>query len=164
MLLYAQPVPRITQLRVGDFTRDAKGRLRIRLGTPAVPVPERFNTVIGDYVHHRRAATVGNPDSPWLFPGRRGGLPLHPTSIRLRLHTLGLQPRTARAGTLRQLVAEAPPAIISAMLGYQAATAERQAKAGGSTWSRYTALRSPGGTITVFDAAIVCQGTPHPHP
>lgn len=142
MLLYAQPVARIAQMRVSDVWHDTKGRLRIRLGTPAVPVPEPFDTVIRDYLDHGRPGTVGNPDSSWLFPGRRGTLPLHPTSIRRRLHALGLQPRAARAGTLRQLVAEAPPAIIGEMLGYRAVTAERQAKASGATWARYAALRA----------------------
>lgn len=158
MLLYAQPVPRITQLRVDDFTCDAKGRLRIRLGTPPVPVPEPFDTVICDYLDHHRAVTVGNPGSPWLFPGRRGSLPLHPTSIRLRLHALGLQPRAARAGTLRQLVSEAPPAIIGEMLGYRPTTAERQAKTAGSTWSRYAALRAPGGSSAISNAPMSRKG------
>lgn len=142
MLLYAQPVPRITQLRISDFWHDTNDRLRIGLGTPAVPVPEPFDTVIHDYLDHFRPGTVGNPDSSWLFPGRRGTLPLHPTSIRRRLHALGLQPRAARAGTLRQLVAEAPPAIIGEMLGYRTTTAEHQAKTAGSTWARYAALRA----------------------
>lgn len=145
MLLYAQPVPRIVELRIDDVWRDAKGTLRIRLGTPAVPVPAPFDAIVCNYLDHLRAPTVGNPDSTWLFPGRRGALPLHPTSIRQRLHALGLQPRAARAGTLRQLVAEAPPAIISEMLGYQASTAERQAKISGTTWSRYAALRASNG-------------------
>jgi hypothetical protein len=34
--------------------------------------------------------TATNPNSTWLFPGRRAGQPLHPTSIWLRLTTLGI--------------------------------------------------------------------------
>jgi len=98
--------------------------------------------VLLNYLHRHRHATAANPASPWLFPGRHGALPLHPTSLRLRLATLGLQPQAARTATLRQLATEAPPAIIGEMLGYQTSTTERHAKEAGATWSRYAALRT----------------------
>ena len=99
-------------------------------------------TVLLDYLAQSRRATAANPDSPWLFPGRHGTLPLHPTSLRLRLATLGLQPQAARTATIRQLATEAPPAIIGEMLGYKTSTTERHAKQAGATWSRYAALRA----------------------
>ncbi|CCH79925.1 conserved hypothetical protein [Nostocoides japonicum T1-X7] len=141
LLLYAQPIPRITRLTTQDIRRDRTGHLEIRLGQPPAPVPAPFDQVLLDYLEKSRRATAANPDCPWLFPGRHGTLPLHPTSLRLRLATLGLQPRAARSLTLRQLVAEAPPAIIGEMLGYRTSTTERHAKQAGTAWSRYAALR-----------------------
>lgn len=141
LLLYAQPIHRISRLRTHDIDHDPDGSMRIRLGEPAVPVPTPFDQVIAGYLEHTRAPTIGNADSTWLLPGRLGTLPLHPTSLRMRLTLLGLQPRAARTATLRQLVTQAPPAIIGDMLGYRTTTAERQAKAAGSTWARYAALR-----------------------
>ena len=142
LLLYAQPVPRICQLKTEDVRRSNKGRLEIQLGQPPAPVPAPFDQVLLDYLAQSRRATAANPDSPWLFPGRHGTLPLHPTTLRLRLATLGLQPRAARSITLRQLVTDAPPAIIGEMLGYNTSTTERHAKQAGATWSRYAALRA----------------------
>ena len=142
LLLYAQPIARISQLKTDDIGRDSKGRLQIHLGQPPAPVPAPFDQLLLDYLQHSRRATAANPDSKWLFPGRHGTLPLHPTSLRLRLHTLGLQPRAGRTATIRQLAIEAPPAIIGQMLGYNTSTTERHAKQAGATWSRYAALRT----------------------
>lgn len=142
MLLYAQPVGRIAQLRTQDIAVHDDGSVRVHLGTPPSPVPVPFDTLLADYLREHRARTAANPDSPWLLPGRRGTLPLHPNALRLRLQHLGLQPRAARASTLRRLTLQAPPAIISQMLGYHINTTERQARQAGSTWARYVRIRA----------------------
>lgn len=142
LLLYAQPLERITRLTVQDFSHDDKGGLTIRLGTPPAPVPAPFDELITAYLQDGRQPTLANQSSDLLFPGRHGTLPLHVTALRRRLNELGLRPGAARGGSWRDLVTAAPPAIIADLLGYQAPTAERTAKAAGSTWARYASPRS----------------------
>lgn len=142
LLLYAQPIARIVQLKTTDISLDERGQHRIHLGAPPAPVPHPFDQLIQDYLDNHRRHTAANPASDWLIPGRAGDLPIHPTTLRLRLHTLGLQPRAAHTATLRQLVTQAPPVVIADLLGYHAATTEHTAKAAGATWSRYAATRT----------------------
>lgn len=142
LLLYAQPIARIVQLKTTDISLDDQGHHRIHLGTPPAPVPHPFDQLIQDYLDTHRHHTAANPASDWLIPGRAGHLPIHPAALRLRLHTIGLQPRAAHTAALRQLVTQAPPVVIADMLGYQPATTEHTAKTAGATWSRYAATRA----------------------
>jgi integrase len=137
VLLYAQPVTRITRLTTSDVTRD-DGTLRIRLGDPPAPVPEPFATLIIRYLDARpNLATATNPGSPLLFPGRRAGQPMHPTSLRRRLTAAGIPNITGRTAALRQLLLQAPAPVIASMLCYHAHSAERVAAAAGATWKNY---------------------------
>lgn len=138
ILLYAQPLNRITRLTVDDVTTDGHGAMLIRLGDPPAPVPTPFAAIITDYLTDRpNLTTATNPGSSWLFPGRRAGQPLHPTSIRLRLHTLGIPNLPGRSRALREMLLQAPPAVVAGMLGYSAGKAESIAAEAGATWKRY---------------------------
>lgn len=140
ILLYAQPLSRITRLTLDDITTVGHGAMLIRLGDPPAPVPAPFDTIITDYLAGRpNLTTATNPASSWLFPGRRAGQPLHPTSIRLRLHTLGIPNQPGRSRALRELLLQAPPAVIAGMLGYSAGSTEAIAAETGATWKRYAA-------------------------
>lgn len=140
ILLYAQPLSRITRLTLDDLTTDEHGTMLIRLGDPPAPVPAPLNTIITDYLDDRpNLTTATNPASRWLFPGRRAGQPLHPTSIRLRLHTLGIPNMPGRSRALRELLLQAPPAVVAGMLGYTAGSTEAIAAETGATWKRYAA-------------------------
>jgi hypothetical protein len=137
ILLYAQPVTRITRLTTSDVTRD-DGTLLIRLGDPPAPVPEPFATLITRYASARpNLVTATNPGSTLLFPGRRAGQPMHPTTLRLRLTAAGIPNITGRTAALRQLLLQAPAPVIASMLGYHPTSAERRATAAGATWKNY---------------------------
>ena len=91
VLLYAQPLSRIVRLTVDDVLTDPEGRVLIRLGDPPAPIPSPFDDIVRSHLRARHNLhTATNPNSTWLFPGRRAGQPIHPTSIRLRLTTLGI--------------------------------------------------------------------------
>ncbi len=77
MLLYAQPLSRIVRLTTGDVLSEAD-QLQLRLGDdPPVPVPEPFAALLVEHVAKRaNMGTATNPNSTWLFPGRRAGQPL----------------------------------------------------------------------------------------
>lgn len=71
ILLYAQSLPRILRLTIDDIIRDGDEVL-IRLGNPAIHVPEPFAEVLTRYLTSRsNLTTATNPDSRLLFPGRR---------------------------------------------------------------------------------------------
>ena len=140
ILLYAQPLHRILALRLDDIT-DAHQDLTITLAGTPVPVPVPFDAVIRDHLISRasRMPPSADPDSAWLFPGRLAGHPIQPTSIRLRLQHLGIPNTPGRSRALRELVLQAPPAVIAPLLGYRAEGAEKIATEAGNTWKNYAA-------------------------
>ncbi len=139
ILLYAQPLVKIAQLTIDDVLQE-DDQVLLRLGDPPIPVPLPFAEVLIDYIDNRpNMLSASNPTSRHLFPGRRAGQPMHTTSLRLRLRNLGLPSLDARTATIRQLLLEAPAAVIAGMLDYHAGTAETLAIQAGSTWTRYAA-------------------------
>lgn len=138
ILLYAQPLSRITRLTIGDITTDEQGQMLIRLGDPPAPIPAPFDAIVNDYLATRpNLTTATNPNSNWLFPGRRAGQPLHPTSIRHRLSTIGIPNLPGRSRALREMLLQAPPAVVAGMLGYHTGKAEAIAAETGATWKSY---------------------------
>jgi hypothetical protein len=137
ILLFAQPVSRIIRLTLDEVTDTGDG-LAIRLGEPPAPIPEPFAELVRAYLGSRPNLTgAANPGSTLLFPGRRAGQPMHPTSLRMRLYAAGIPNVTGRTAALRQLLLEAPAPVVAAMLGYHAQTAETIAAEAGNTWKTY---------------------------
>ncbi len=109
VLLYAQALSKVTQLTIDDITIE-NAQMFIRLGDPPAPVPPPFDALINQYLAARpNLTTATNPNSRWLFPGRRAGQPLHPTTIRLRFQTLGIPNLNSRSRALREMLLHAPP-------------------------------------------------------
>lgn len=77
--------------------------------------------------------TATNPDTRWLFPGRRAGQPLTPEAMAPRLRHLGFPTRSGRAAAIRQLVLQAPAPVIARMLGYNDDHTTRLAEEAGGT-------------------------------
>lgn len=94
--------------------------------------------------------TATNPDSRWLFPGRRAGQPLHPNGLSGQLNNLGIPTTAARTAAIRQQVLEMPAPVVADALGYHDKTTTRLRNETGGTWSRYAAgdhTRSPAGWV-----------------
>jgi hypothetical protein len=139
LLLYAQPVSRITRLTTGDVSRDGAHTL-LRLGDPPTPVPEPFAALLHRYAQTRtNMNTAANPVAGWLFPGRRPGEPMTPGAIVGILRRAGVPPLSSRTGALRQLLVDAPAPVVADMLGYAHTTAAVHAADAGGPWSRYAA-------------------------
>jgi len=139
VLLYAQPLSKVTRLTIDDIIINDE-QMFIRLGDPPAPVPQPFDNLITQYLAARpNLTTATNPNSRWLFPGRRAGQPLHPTTIRLRFQTLGIPNLNGRSRALREMLLHAPPSVVAGMLGYSAEKAEAIAAESGATWKRYAA-------------------------
>lgn len=140
VLLYAQPLARIRQLTINDVSTDPDGQLLIRIAEPPAPVAPPFDEIIRQHITARtNRMTATNPESQWLFPGRRAGQPLHITSMRLRLSNLGIPNLSSRSRAIRELLRQAPPAIVAGMLNRSTTRAENIAAEYGATWKHYTA-------------------------
>jgi hypothetical protein len=137
VLLYAQPLSRVVRLTTGDIIIDGDHVL-LRLGEPPSPVPEPFAALLlalRDSRTNMRTAT--NPNSPWLFPGRRAGQPLRPAGLATTLRELGVPTRLGRTAALRQLVLQTPAPVVASMLGFHHSHTARLLADSGATWSRY---------------------------
>ncbi|MEU4560198.1 hypothetical protein AB0F72_17590 [Actinoplanes sp. NPDC023936] len=127
LLLYAQPVSRITRLTIDDIIRDGD-QILVRLGDPPSPVPDRVAVLLLQYLGHRtNMRTATNRDSRWLFPGRRAGQPLHPRTLSPLIHELGVPTTAGRAAAIRQHVLDLPAPIVATALGYHQVTTARLA-------------------------------------
>lgn len=140
VLLYAQPLARIQRLTIDDIV-DTAGGLTVRLGDPPSPIPAPFDDIIRAHLADRaNLHTATNTGSRWLFPGRRGSQPLHITSMRLRLRNQDIPNLPGRTRALRELLRQAPPAIVAGMLNYgQQSSQAIASRDAGTTWQHYAA-------------------------
>jgi hypothetical protein len=141
VVLYGQQVSRIAALRTTG-TSCADGATRLKLGADWLDVPEPVATLLRQHLRDRsNMTTAANPASPWLFPGQLAGD--HRSCRRLvrAFHQLGIPARASRLAAWRELVREAPPAVLAGALGVSAGTAMRHAFLGGADWSAYAARR-----------------------
>jgi hypothetical protein len=137
VLLYAQPITRITRLTTDDVLQD-DGEVVIRLGDPPSPVPEPFAGLLLTYLDQRpNTMTATNPEAQWLFPGRRAGQPMTTETIELRLRRMSFPTQRGRTAAIRHLVLQAPAPVIARMLGYHDETTAQLAAEAGGTWRHY---------------------------
>lgn len=137
LLLYAQPITRIVQLTLDDISHH-DGQVLLRLGDPPTPVPEPFAILLLGYAAARpNTKTATNPDGRWLFPGRRAGRPIHPSTIEKRLRDRGFAPGRARTSAIRHLVLQAPAPVVASMLGYNNESLTVIAAQAAGPWRRY---------------------------
>ncbi|MBV8540183.1 MAG: hypothetical protein JO364_11065 [Pseudonocardiales bacterium] len=81
--------------------------------------------------------TATNPNSRWLFPGRRAGQPMHPESLAGLLRKLDVPTSSARTAAIRQHILEMPAPVVADALSYHPVTTAKIATQVGATWSRY---------------------------
>ncbi|MFG1879515.1 hypothetical protein ACGFIV_32245 [Sphaerisporangium sp. NPDC049003] len=137
VLLFAQDVVKITRLTLDDIVGDGD-QISIKLGTDPTPIPAPFDGLVVRYINNRpNLVTATNPGSTLLFPGRRAGQPMHPTTLRLRLAAAGIPNLTGRTAALRQLLLHAPAPIVAFLLGYAPSTTTRIAEETGDTYKHY---------------------------
>jgi integrase len=149
LLLYAQPVSRITQLRLDDVTVDGAD-VAIRFDTELVPLPAPLGAVLLALLDRRpNMATAANPRSAWLFPGGMPGDPIHEETVLQRLRRLAIEVRPGRNATLEQLVQAVPAVVLADMLGYKASTVHRRAGEGATDWATYAATKSSRATSPI---------------
>lgn len=138
ILLYAQSLQRILALRTSDITT-TRDDVTLTLPGGNVPVPAPFDALLRAHLAERahQLPPAANPDSDYLFPGRLAGLAIQPNGVRQRLQNLGIPNAPGRCRALRELVLQAPPALIAPLLGFNTANAEKIAAEAGNTWQHY---------------------------
>jgi hypothetical protein len=139
VLLFAQPVTRIIDLKLGDLNEHG-GELTIRLGDQPVVVPPPAAAIFTSYAEKRWNMTSVNTGTDWLFPGRRPGEHVTAIALRLRLNQLGIG-KSARVGALDYLLAEIPSAVVASVTGYNANTTATRVAVTGNDWAGYVALK-----------------------
>ena len=137
VLLFGQPLSRIVRLP-RDAVVVADDQTSLRLGRHAIELPPEVAAVVHDHLAqinaHRNKA--GHPEQRWLFPGLQPGQPLHLFSAAGMVKQIGLSARSARNTAWRQMVQQAPAAILADGLGAERGTAAHHARIAGADYAR----------------------------
>ncbi|MCA1677791.1 MAG: hypothetical protein LC777_01995 [Actinobacteria bacterium] len=143
VLLYAQPLTRITSLRRDAVDQD-NGRVYLALGAHPAPLPAPLDTLVLRLrdTPPRLASTAATNPSQWLLPGRKLGHPISASVISRRLTTLGVPAVAARTGALDHLLHSVPPVVLAELVGISATTAERRSARAGADYALFGSVES----------------------
>lgn len=140
VLLYAQPVARISRLTTENVTI-TDTTVTLQLGSTPITLPDPVAELTQQHLDGKRghATTGAGHPSPWLFPGGQPGRPISATHLGQRLKDLGIQPGQARSTALFQLATELPAALLARMLGIHIDVATAWQRASAGDWMTYAA-------------------------
>ncbi len=144
VVLYAQPLTRISRLRINDIIADNDSGLYLSFGRDRLLIPQPLAGLLCQLPWRRQigpSGSVADADR-WLFPGRQAGQPIHPDHLRIRLKRLGIPIRPSRKAALLQLARQVPAPVLADMLGISITNATAWAARSGGTWHRYAAARA----------------------
>lgn len=148
LLLYAQSLTRISQLRLQDVS-DKGEQVTLALG----PVPNVVPPPLDDLVRkladqrHGRSAIGRSNQNPWLFPGGAAGRPISSKQLMRRLQALGVRGRPARNTALMELASELPAIVISRLLGLHISCATRWTQEAAPSRAEYGAQLATKGRV-----------------
>jgi len=154
VLLYAQPLARIVELKVEHVQASDDRTVTLLLGQTRIKIPTPLDRMLVRLPVALPAGAAGRLHSQtWLFPGRRANTHLHAQSLARRcghrgsgradrLHRCGIDPRGCRNTALLQLAAELPAAVLADLLGMHVVTADGWVKAAAGNWSTYAAAHA----------------------
>jgi hypothetical protein len=142
LLLFAQPVSRITRLTTSDVT-DTDGTVTLKLGSHDLELPPPLDSMVLE-LRDAPAPNHREADRPrlWLLgtgPRNRPGRPISSQHLNERLLDLGIQARRGRNTTLMELAAELPAAVLARLLGLHLTTATNWNHRSGSPRAAYAA-------------------------
>lgn len=144
LLLYAQPLSKIVELRTADIINQPDG-ITLRLGTEATSVPEPFAGMLLEHLRDRpNLQTTNRSQNPWLFPGGRPGAHLAANTVMIRLRSIGIDLRAARNAALRSLTIQTPAPIVASQLGYSTQVTIKHAALAAQPDQKYTGTWSRG--------------------
>ncbi|MFB7798874.1 Fis family transcriptional regulator [Isoptericola sp. NPDC056134] len=136
VLVFAQPIARIVQLRWDDVTI-APDNVTVNVAGMPIRLDHPLDGPVRDLATNpEQANTAAHLDSPWIFRGAMPGNHVTAMHVRRQLRPL-FSSLAARLGTLTELSRQAPVAILAEALGYTAATLEKHAAVSGADYGRY---------------------------
>jgi len=142
VVIYAQPLSRITRLTVDDVELCADS-VTLRLGDSPLqldaPLDDHLRTVLG--ARRSPAAAALEPAERWLFPGAAPGRPIGALALGRRLKRLGIEGPTNRRTALLELSRQIPAPLLASLLGIHVTTAAKWGQLAGHHQSDYLALR-----------------------
>ena len=141
MLLFAQSLTAICQMRSDQVTITDDGRVFVRFESTPIEMPDPLDMLIREHQAKRGHASYASRDSRWLFPGGIPGNHLATENIRAQLVERGIKPWNSRHAALFQLAAEVPTPLLAELLGIGTTTAHRWAALASRTWGSYIAQR-----------------------
>lgn len=143
VLLYAQPVSRITRLTPKNVVQTEES-LSVTFGRDPVEIPEPLAELVRQLPQRRRRGSSAYLSDPqqWLFPGGRAGYPISRSQLSRRLAYVGVEVRAARNGALLQLAGEVPPIVLADLLGISINNAVKWVGVASGDWSNYAADRA----------------------
>ena len=126
VVLYAQPLTRIAQLRLDDVV-DIDGHVHLNLGKELVFMPEPLAGFLRQLPWRRQTGPSSHAPGVdrWLFPGRQAGRHQHPDYLAARLRDLGIPTRISRSTALARLGAQLPARVLADLLNIHINTAVR---------------------------------------
>lgn len=149
VLLYAQPVSRISRLTLDRITARGATTVELSLGATAITAPPALAALITTHLAERRYLSAVQPaqDPGWLFPGASPGRPISPAAFAVQLRRGGVHTDTARPAALLHLASSMPAAVLADLLGISIRTATQLTDTTGLSWARYVGTRTATDTI-----------------
>jgi hypothetical protein len=142
LLLYGQPLTRITRMRL-DQIHDTDGQLTVAFTDDRLAIPAPFETIVRAYLDALpNTNTAAHRQNTWLFPGTRPGQHIHQNTVMIRLRERGIDLLGARNASLRALVLEMPAPVVADALNYSYQVTDRHRRDAGSVFADYIATRS----------------------
>lgn len=144
VVIYAQPVAKISRLSVSDLTATPTS-VTVRFGHTAIELPDPLagharQALTRRQPHPRKAKLADDPG--WLFPGRAPGRPISASGLSDQLRRHGIAPARQRLTALHQLAAEIPAPLLADILGINPRTANTWSQLAGRTWTDYPHMRA----------------------
>jgi hypothetical protein len=137
VLLLAQPVSRLLLLSAEHVDTNAKP-VTLRLDHHPLELPAPVGELVAELARQAADRTL-QPQTQWLFPGRRHDAPLTSSQLRLRLRRLDIPVLSGRTSALLALAATLPPAILADLLAISEGGAANWSRLAAGDWNAYAA-------------------------
>ncbi len=142
MLLFAQPLAHICQMRTNQIDQRGDGTIFVTFERTPIQMPDPLAAIITEHLQRRGQASYASRDNGWLFPGGIPGRPLATENVRSQLVERGIKPYDNRKAAQFQLATQIPTPLLADMLGIDEHTAVRWAALTNRSWNTYIAERT----------------------
>ena len=141
MLLFAQPLVRLLNMRTDQVKLEPDGPVFVTFGELPIQMSPEVDTLIRELVANGSTGSYKRTGTGWLFPGRNPGRPLTGAALRLQLDNLDISPIGSRQAAFFQLAGEVPAPILAELIGVANKTAAAWAELAAHDWNGYIAQR-----------------------